>query len=270
MFSVLMSVYINDDQVHFREALDSIFTQTFMPKQFVLVCDGTVYCWDVIYEYMEKFESANVEFTLINLEKNQGLGLALRAGVRKCNQNYIIRMDSDDISNPNRFELTKLLIENNPDASVFGGQIEEFNKNPGDLNRFRKVPCDNGKIIKYAKKRNPMNHVSVAVERKSLLEVGNYESIMYHEDYFLWIKFILSTKKLINSPDTFVMVRVGNDLVGRRKGLKYIAYEMDFTRACMKAGFFNQLDTFFYLAPRFLIRLLPASILKLIYQVLRK
>lgn len=42
--------------------------------------------------------------TVIYLEKNQGLGNALKIAVKIAKNEIIARMDSDDLSLPNRFE----------------------------------------------------------------------------------------------------------------------------------------------------------------------
>lgn len=43
--------------------------------------------------------------TVIYLEKNQGLGNALKIAVKIAKNEIIARMDSDDLSLPNRFEI---------------------------------------------------------------------------------------------------------------------------------------------------------------------
>ena len=41
-FSVSMCVYGGDNPDHFRTAIESVFSQTFMPSEVVLVIDGPV------------------------------------------------------------------------------------------------------------------------------------------------------------------------------------------------------------------------------------
>jgi len=43
--------------------------------------------------------------TVIYLKENQGLGNALKIAVKAAKNEIIARMDSDDLSMPNRFEI---------------------------------------------------------------------------------------------------------------------------------------------------------------------
>ena len=93
--SVLMSIYFKEKPEYFRESLESILNQTYFPDEIVLVKDGplTNELEEVIKEYKEKLNIKTVP-----LEKNLGLGLALKEGVLHCSNEIIIRMDTDDIA----------------------------------------------------------------------------------------------------------------------------------------------------------------------------
>ena len=69
---------------------------------FVLVCDGplTPELDAVIAEMQEE----HPELTVVRLAKNGGLGNALNEGMKHCKNDLVARMDSDDISRPDRCE----------------------------------------------------------------------------------------------------------------------------------------------------------------------
>ena len=272
MFSFLISVYKNEKKIFFDEALDSIFKQTFPAKQVVLVCDGPLNeeLESIIKKYEAKFKSISIKFDVLRIEVNQGLGNALKNGSVLCTEKYIVRMDSDDISRLERLEMTKNFITNNPGYAVYGAQIQEFNSVVCDIERYRLVPHKHENILRFSKMRNPMNHVTVCIDSDALMRINGYESVIYHEDYYLWIKFITFKFKLINSSDVWVDVRIGNDLVGRRKGISYLKYEIDFIGKCMKLRYFNVSDSMKYLLPRLIVRLMPNCFLKGFYEKLRK
>ena len=52
---------------------------------------------------------------ILAFEKNRGLGLALRDGVFACRNEYIARMDSDDIAKPEGFLKQITYLEKNPE-----------------------------------------------------------------------------------------------------------------------------------------------------------
>ena len=272
LFSLLMSIYKNDSPIFLHEAFLSILEQTQTPEEFVLVVDGPV--GDELNKIVENFSGEcdlkGIRLVTVRLESNVGLGLALQAGSKHCTQEYILRMDSDDISERKRIEYTKKVILSNPNFSVYGFQIEEFDSNIGDLDRKRIVPSSMSNIISYAKMRNPINHVTVCIKRKDLELVGGYESVLYHEDYFLWIKFIINGLKLINDDAVMVHVRVGNDLIGRRKGKDYLRHELNFVKRCIDSKFFTSMEGFKYMLPRLIIRSLPSIFISKVYKRLRQ
>lgn len=92
--SILMSIYFKEKPEYFRESLESIKNQTYKIDELVLVKDGalTDELEDVIKEYKDVLNLKEVP-----LEKNVGLGLALREGILYCSNEIIVRMDSDDV-----------------------------------------------------------------------------------------------------------------------------------------------------------------------------
>lgn len=271
MISILMSVYKNDNIEHFKCAIFSVLNQTKLPRQVVLVCDGPLsseYYQEIDF-YKEEFLALGVKFSLVKLDDNVGLGLALKEGVKFCEEKYVLRMDSDDISRANRIAVVEDFIRDQPEVDGFGTHIEEFVDSAGDLGRFRKVPLSAVDIAIYGKKRNPMNHVTMCIKKDALVNVGSYESVLYHEDYFLWVKMIMAGCKLKNLDECLVDVRVGNDLIGRRIGFGYFKLEYLFAKRCFNIGYFSLFDFGRYLLPRSIIRMLPKSILNKIYGQLR-
>lgn len=268
--SVLMSIYINDSAPFLDEAFSSLLQQTNPVDEVVVVFDGPVNedLLFVVSKYRRLFSLISIEFKIVELPNNLGLGLALLEGSKACRCKYIMRMDSDDISCVDRVEKTKQFIIDNPDFDVYGGCIAEFDSVVGDLNRKRIVPKSGISLDRFAKVKNPMNHVTVCIDRDSLISVGNYESMTYHEDYFLWVKFLQKGCRLINSSEVFVNVRVGS-LSERRKGYKYFKYEVLFVKALHEIGYFSLFDCLRYLCFRLPVRFMPNWVVKSIYSRIR-
>ena len=101
-FSVLISVYAREQSDYLRSALHSVFEQTVPPTEVVLVEDGplTTELEAVITDFCEKYNTLKI----VKLAKNMGLGNALNIGLSACTYDLVARMDSDDLSLPNRFE----------------------------------------------------------------------------------------------------------------------------------------------------------------------
>ena len=118
-YSVLMSVYRNEKPVILKQSMQSIYDQTVPTDDFVLICDGllTNRLDKAIAEMQEKFGK---RLRVIRHEENHGLGYCLRTGIPECKNEYIARMDSDDISRNDRCEKQLEVFAKNPDVSAVG------------------------------------------------------------------------------------------------------------------------------------------------------
>ncbi len=215
--SVLMSVYKNDNPDFLKTALESIYdSQSRKPDEIVVVFDGIL--TDELYRVLTAFQEGKEGVVFYYpQEVNQGLGEALRIGSSKCTGDYIFRMDSDDISDPMRFEKQIKYLEENPEIDILGTDIAEFNISPKEENmRMRICPKKHTDIVNMGKKRNPMNHVTVAMRRTALEKCGGYETVLLLEDYYLWLKMIACDCTLENLNEPLVYVRVGNGFNEKR------------------------------------------------------
>ncbi len=269
--SVLMSIYFKDDLVFLEMALDSILLQSVLPCEIVIVCDGQVSKEheEIIEYYKNEFVKSGVIFINPRLKVNSGLGKALNFGIDFCTMDYVVRMDSDDFSYPDRLKSLKLLLEQKPDIDVLGSYIEEFHETPGDLKLIRTVPLHHDDIFKFSKLRNPMNHVTVCFKRQSLLSSGSYESVLWHEDYYLWLKMLHKGYKFENVNEVHVAVRVSN-IGARRSGITYLLAEFSFLRSKYSLLHFSYLEILKYIIIRLPFRLLPSTLTSIWYKKLRQ
>ena len=159
-FSLLISIYSKESPIYFRQSLESIINQSLIPNEIVLIKDGplTEELENVLNEYDENYPNL---FKIIALPVNKGLGNALSIGVLECSNDLIARMDTDDICVFNLFEKQIDFLINNPNIDLVGTNVEEFNVEPGDLKRYRKMPEKGVALKKYSRFRNPVNHPTV-------------------------------------------------------------------------------------------------------------
>ena len=216
-YSVLMSVYKNDDPDFLKIALESIYDQqTRKPDEVVVVFDGPLS--ERLYAVLDEFKKGREEVVkYYPQEVNRGLGEALRIGSELCTGDYILRMDSDDISDKERFAKQIAYVEAHPEIDAVGTDIAEFNQDPfSEEMRTRICPAEHEDIVNMCKKRNPMNHVTACIKKSSLMKAGGYQTLLLLEDYLLWINMICAGCKLANINESLVYVRVGNGFDGKR------------------------------------------------------
>lgn len=221
-FSVAMCVYGKDDPVWFTTALESIQNQTRRPDEIVLVVDGPVpAALDEIIRVCEE----NPLFSVLRLEKNQGHGRARELSLQSCTKDWIALMDADDISCPDRFEKQLSYIGDHPECDIVGGNITEFRGTPDQIVGQRVVPQVGEAIRNYARRRCPMNQVTVLFRKAAVEAAGGYIDWFCEEDYYLWLRMLEKHMVFANLPDILVNVRVGEDMYQRRGGWQYFASE---------------------------------------------
>ncbi len=268
-FSVLISVYHRENPLFLKEALLSIETQTMLSTEIVLVKDG------VLTEELDKIISeheqrAIIKYIVIKLEKNVGLGRALNEGMKLCSSEWIARMDTDDIAIQDRFEKQFAYLAEYPETDILGGWICEFDSDPHKCNKERRVPSSHEEIVKFAKYRNPMNHMTVVFRKDAVLDAGGYVPMNGFEDYYLWMRMLMRGKRFANLPQMLVKARTGRDMITRRQGWKYVKDELSLENAAYQIGFWSKADLVKNFFTRLLPRLLPVFIVEKLYNLLRK
>lgn len=269
-YSVLMSVYKNDNPVFFKESIDSMLNQTVVTNDFVIVCDGPLSdrLNEVICYYCNKYPKL---FNIVRIKFNSGLGLALQRGIRFCTNVLVARMDSDDLSVPNRCELQLNVFNKNKNIDIVGGIIEEFDGSIDNIVSKREVPENNDEILKFSKLRSPFSHMSVMFKKESVLAAGNYQDFYHVEDYYLWIRMLSIGFIGYNIQQTLVLVRAGEDMFRRRGGFDYYISQMKLLKFMRQTEYIKTRQYLLAVGIRTIQALSPNKIREFIYiKFLRK
>jgi glycosyltransferase involved in cell wall biosynthesis len=266
-FSVLLSVYFRENPDYFYKSIESIIHQTLPPDEIIIVKDGplTKELDAVIQNFL-----AVAPIVVVPLEKNSGLGFALNRGLQSCTHEIVARMDSDDIAREDRFEKQINFMKDHPEYALVGSNIAEFNKNVDDIVSFRKVPEKTGEINSFARRRCPVNHMSVVFKKESIIEAGGYIPFQGYEDYHLWARMLIKGLKFYNLQDNLIFARVGNNMLSRRQGLMYYKQELKLQRSFYDIGFISRHEYVTNVFLRAIPRLMPVWMLKLVYGLLRR
>ena len=111
-----MSVYKKENPTYLSDSLESILiNQTCKPDELILVKDGPL--TNELEQVIKRYQSLFTNFKVVPLEKNMGLGLALRKDLEHYNYEWVARMDTDDIAKPNRFEEQLNYFQEHPDLA---------------------------------------------------------------------------------------------------------------------------------------------------------
>ncbi|TWU67663.1 MULTISPECIES: glycosyltransferase [Crateriforma] len=270
-FSVLMSVYRNDDPIHFWEAIDSVTAkQTRRPDEVILVVDGPVSeDLETVIDHWEAQPMHNVR--VVRCKNNIGLAKAMNVGLQHCRYDYVARMDADDVSLSDRFEKQLSYLDQHPDISLLGGWYRQFDDQMQQCLTDRKVPAQPDAIKKYSRKRTPFNHVTAVFKRADLMRVGGYPSIDgLMEDWWIALRMIKQGMRLANLPEYHVNVRGDNAFMRRRGGWDYLRSEFANLTAMNREGLMSMRDLVQNLMIRSGVRIIPVGLRSMIYKAIRR
>lgn len=240
-YSFLSSCYIKSKADELTAAMDSMLNQSMPPEQIVLVCDGVIS--EELDRVIRGFEDKYTDImTVLRNADNKGLGLALRDGTELCRNEFILRMDMDDISDLRRAEIQIGYLEENPEIDVVGSNIAEFSSDPENIIARRIVPQEHDDIVRYMHKRCPFNHMTVAMRKSALEKAGGYMDWHYNEDSYLWVRMYMSGARFYNFQSDLVSARVDMDTYMRRGGLRYYRSERDLFKYMRKQGIITWME----------------------------
>jgi glycosyl transferase family 2 len=265
-FSLLMSVWSGDDPDFLDAAFRSaVHDQTRRPDDVVLVQDGPVPP-PLAAVIGQLIESSPVPTTLLALDANVGLGVALDQGMSACAHDIVARMDADDIALPHRFAVQVPLVEQGID--LLGSSLLEFGDDPTDVVGRRVPPIDPETIVRYARFHQPFNHPTVVYRRSAVEAAGGYRHLALMEDYLLFAKMIGQGARVGNVAEPLVLYRVGAGAYARRGGVTLLKSEWRLQRRLLEMGFTNRVQFVRNMVVRGGYRLVPEPARRTAYRLL--
>ena len=268
-YSVLLTVYKSDNPEYFRLSLESMLNQTVPSDDIVVVKDGPVP--DTIQSIIDELSASHENIHPLQLEKNMGLGIALNEGLKVCKNELIARMDSDDISLPERCEKQLAMFETDSELDIVGCPVKEFVGTPDNVVGKRDVPLENEAIHKCNKRRDPFNHPTVMYRKSKVMKYGPYGDYRKNQDTDLWIKLLSNGCKGANCPEYLLMFRFDEGTYKKRKSWTNTKCLLDIRKKAWKSGYSTFWDYAFVAVAQTGIYILPEGFQKFVYtKILRK
>jgi mannosyltransferase OCH1-like enzyme len=215
--SILMSS-LNSKQSYLNECITSIKRQTGnFDIQLVIVNDGSdEEHTKILHDSCHLFEMTSRFCTvkLIENETNMGLGYSLNIGVQQCDNEIILRMDTDDIMYDDRIIKQITYLKNNT-CALCGAQVSIFNNdninNVAMQTKHKSIEWDDYKKHEHMQSNHwMMNHPTYCFRRSKVLEVGNYNANIHSmvEDFDLMLRMLKTHGKIHNMPDVLLHYRL--------------------------------------------------------------
>lgn len=197
--SVFMPVYNAGSYLH--ESIESILNQSFTDFEFVILNDGSK---DESESIILSYPDPRIRY--IKNPQNLGLIASLNIGLETCLGDYIVRMDQDDISLPNRIEQQVKFMDENPEYGLTGSWFEDFGDNiPSQIVRYN---SDDTHIRIRHLYQTHISHPT-AIMRTAVIREHHIRfdpEFVHGEDYNCWVTFSRYSK-LSNLPEVLVRKR---------------------------------------------------------------
>lgn len=239
--SVILPVY-NSDQ-YLKDSIESILNQTYKNFEFIIINDGST---DNSLKIIKEYAQSDNRIKVVSRE-NKGLVYSLNEGISLAKGEYIARMDSDDISMPQRLEKQLQYMIKNKDVDVLASKVKVFGDEDKSTQAYilDKYCIDiYEKTIEYnILKENIICHPSVIMKHSYLNKIGGYREKYYcAEDYDLWLRSIKSNFRIRKIDEALVnyrihkesKVRVENKNYGTLKDMINIKLDYIEERLCSK------------------------------------
>ena len=200
--SILMPVY--KTAPYLREAMDSMLSQTFTDFELIVLNDCSP---DNAEEILDEYKDPRIVRYIG--EKNEGLANVLNVGMQMARGKYIARMDSDDLSAPNRLEVQVDYLEKHPDIDLcscgmklFGAMEDQWIRE-SDFETLR----INALFFSF------ILHASSIWRRDAFDKQGLRfrQEMVPAEDYDLWCRALSGGLRLVNIPDCLYLYRIHPD-----------------------------------------------------------
>ena len=205
--TVLLPVY--NGERYLNEAIDSILHQTFKDFEFLIINDGsTDGSADIVRTYDDK--------RIIFVDNNDNIGLigVLNLGLDLAKGEYVVRMDQDDVSLPERIATQVDFMDSNEDCGVCGSWIKFFGDADGQVAKYE---TDVDVIKAQLLFMNPLAHPSTII-RKSVLDKFCLRYDEYYknaEDYEFWTR-VVKFSKLCNVPKVLLNYRLSQGQITKK------------------------------------------------------
>ena len=190
--SVLMTVYNAASLL--ERSVHSILEQTFTDFEFVVVDDGST---DDSVSIIESYALRDSRILLLQAGRLTRYP-ALNFGLKECRGKYVVIMDADDYSYPERIGKQAAFLDANPEVAGLGTGyflVDERTRK----RQLRINPVRDGDIRNACAKYIPICHTSAMIRRSALVAAGGYvygvePPFNSAEDLRIWIHMALAHK----------------------------------------------------------------------------
>jgi len=216
-----------------KEAIESVFSQTFTDYEIIIVDDGST---DNTHKLISDFSSNKIKYFY---QPNKGRSAARNLGIREASGEFIAFLDSDDLFSPFKLEIQVNQMNLQTDR-VWSHTSYKCIDSKGNTIKKVNSGCFSGRIFPDIYINCPIAVPTVMIRRNILLsnKLEFNESIDIVEDILLWIQ-IAKKYELVGIPETLSSVRlhgknastdIGSQITSIETIIQYIKTDREISR----------------------------------------
>ncbi|MFN5324372.1 MAG: glycosyltransferase family 2 protein [Bacteroidota bacterium] len=211
LVTVLMPCY--NASRFLADAFDSILNQSYTNLEILAIDDGST---DGTANIISHYASLDSRIKPHFNEMNMGLIKTLNKGCQLANGKYIARMDSDDISMPNRVELLVQELERDLEVDLVSAGCFTLSESGHRLERVFPKACTS-KALKFVSFFcTPVLHPCVVFRTSLVRDEPFDEEYLHSEDYEIFSRLLLKGKRFRNLEEPLYLLRNNSQSVSHR------------------------------------------------------
>jgi len=269
--SILIATYAGEQASRLYLALESLYVQSRIPLEIVLVVDGPVdeHQEEVIQMFATKPQPPLMQ--IIRKQRCNGLAAALNYGLPYCSNEIIARMDSDDISRNDRMEKQYIFLLDHSDIDVVASWQAEFEDDDTEhIRTVKETPAKHEEIVRALRWRNVVSHPTIMFRKTPVVRIGGYnETVGLLEDYDLHMRLVHAGSRYAAIQEPLVKVRISRNQRSRRGGWSYILAEGKFRYRSFRRGNYSFAIFLFSFIASAVFRLMPVFLKAAMYRLVR-
>lgn len=263
--SVIMPAY-NVEQ-YISDAIESILKQTYKNFELLVVDDAST---DKTNSIIQSFRKKDNRIVVVRNKRNIGVTKSLNKALKLAHGKYIVRMDADDWSYPERLKLQIQLMEYHPNVVVSGSYIEVCDRYL-KTKYIRKYHLTDASIRKHLFRYSPFAHPATIWQAGVLKKERYDERIGICQDYELYFR-IGKIGKFMNLSKPLFKLRMHEQSVSsvRSKYQLHSTILIRFIAVLLYGYSMSKFDKIYTLLQEMIVGILPVKARFFLFNFLRR
>jgi len=209
--SLTVLLCVNRSNPFLGESIDSVLAQSDSDFEFLIAANA---CGDDLVDELRRLVGADPRVRIVRTAIGQ-LAFNLNLLASEARGDYLVRMDADDISLPNRIARLRLGLREKP-VDVLGSWAYVIDETGNRTGEYR-LPLEHRDIVRRLPYGTVLCHPTVALRRQFLLDMRGYMGGFASEDMDLWLRGVRSGATYRNLPEHLLSYRVHSAQTSRSR-----------------------------------------------------